>query len=170
MQSTTTSTGQWRQRLDPIDWSHPPPSWAVPAERHVHSINQCNLSGTLAQQAKRTYVNLIELFWKVMPATSNSLQMAQSPKPELGRRRCAREQYAQSLPQQASIFSAELHAVHLALLIIRDHQEERFVIFTDSLSSVQAIVIIYHDFIPTPRRGSHVKSDKTHTQSSRYTP
>ena len=27
------------------------------------------------------------------------------------------------------------------------------------------IIIIYHDFLPTPRRGSHVKSDKTHTQS-----
>ena len=37
------------------------------------------------------------------------------------------------LPKQASIFSAELHAIHL---IIRDHQE-RFVIFTDSLSSIQ---------------------------------
>ena len=32
------------------------------------------------------------------------------------------------------------------------------------------IIIIYHDFLPTPRRGSHVKSGKTHTQSSRYTP
>ena len=32
------------------------------------------------------------------------------------------------------------------------------------------VMIIYHDFLPTPRRGSHVKSDKTHTQSSRYTP
>ena len=31
------------------------------------------------------------------------------------------------------------------------------------------IIIIYYDFLPTPRRGSHVKSDKTHTQSSRYT-
>ena len=31
-------------------------------------------------------------------------------------------------------------------------------------------IIIYHDFLPTPRRGSHVKSDETHTQSSRYTP
>ena len=31
------------------------------------------------------------------------------------------------------------------------------------------IIIIYHDFLPTPRRGSHVKSGKTHTQSSRYT-
>ena len=29
----------------PIDWSHPPPLWAVPPERLVHSINQCNLSG-----------------------------------------------------------------------------------------------------------------------------
>ena len=32
------------------------------------------------------------------------------------------------------------------------------------------IIIIYHDFLPTPRRGSHVKSGKTHPQSSRYTP
>ena len=31
---------------DPIDCSHPPPSWVVPLERHVHSINQCNISGT----------------------------------------------------------------------------------------------------------------------------
>ena len=30
--------------------------------------------------------------------------------------------------------------------------------------------IICHDFLPTPRRGSQVKSGKTHTQSSRYTP
>ena len=34
----------------------------------------------------------------------------------------------------------------------------------------QFIIIIYHDFLPAPRRGCHVKSDKTHTQSSRYTP
>ena len=33
-----------------------------------------------------------------------------------------------------------------------------------------SVIIIYHDFLPTPRMGSHVKSDKTHTQSSRYTP
>ena len=37
-------------------------------------------------------------------------------------------------------------------------------------NSKNEIIIIYHDFLPTPRRGSHVKSDKTHTQSSRYTP
>ena len=35
---------------------------------------------------------------------------------------------------------------------------------------LMSIIIIYHDFLPTPRRGSHVKSDKTHTQSSRYPP
>ena len=39
-------------------------------------------------------------------------------------------------------------------------------------SGLQIIIIIYHDhdFLPTPRRGSHVKSGKTHAQSSRYTP
>ena len=31
-------------------------------------------------------------------------------------------------------------------------------------------IIIYHDFLPTKMRGSHVKSDKTHTQTSRYNP
>ena len=29
------------ETVDPIDWSHLPPSWAVPPERLVHSINQC---------------------------------------------------------------------------------------------------------------------------------
>ena len=29
------------ETVDPIDWSHPPPSWAVPPERLMHSINQC---------------------------------------------------------------------------------------------------------------------------------
>ena len=32
------------ETVDPIDWLHPPPSWAVPLERLMHSINQCNLS------------------------------------------------------------------------------------------------------------------------------
>ena len=36
-------------------------------------------------------------------------------------------------------------------------------------SCIEIIIIIYHDFLPTPRSGSHVKSHKTHTQSSRYT-
>ena len=34
----------------------------------------------------------------------------------------------------------------------------------------EVIIIIYHDFLPIPRRGSHVKWGQTHTQSSRYTP
>ena len=29
------------ETVDPIDWSHPPPSWAVPPEHLLHSINQC---------------------------------------------------------------------------------------------------------------------------------
>ena len=33
------------ETVDPIDWSHPPPSWAVPPKRLVHSINQGNQSG-----------------------------------------------------------------------------------------------------------------------------
>ena len=38
------------------------------------------------------------------------------------------------------------------------------------MEKVIIIIIIYNDFLPPPRRGSQVKSDKTHTQSSRYTP
>ena len=30
------------ETVDPIDWSHVPPSWAVPPERLVHSINRCS--------------------------------------------------------------------------------------------------------------------------------
>ena len=30
------------ETVDPIDWSQPPPSRAVPPERLVHSINRCN--------------------------------------------------------------------------------------------------------------------------------
>ena len=33
-----------------------------------------------------------------------------------------------------------------------------------SLTNQNAIlIIIYHDFLPTPRRDSHVKSDNTHS-------
>ena len=34
------------ETVDPIDWSHHPPSWTVPPQRLEHRINQCNLSGT----------------------------------------------------------------------------------------------------------------------------
>ena len=43
-------------------------------------------------------------------------------------------------------------------------------IFFEEIADIDIIIIIYHDFLPTPRRGIHVKSGKTHTQSSRYTP
>ena len=33
------------ETVDPIDWSQPPPLWAVPPERLAHIINQCKLSG-----------------------------------------------------------------------------------------------------------------------------
>ena len=33
------------EMVDPIDWSHTQPSWAVPPERLVNSINQGTLSG-----------------------------------------------------------------------------------------------------------------------------
>ena len=33
------------ETVEPIDRSHHPPSWPVPSERLVHSINQCNFSG-----------------------------------------------------------------------------------------------------------------------------
>ena len=34
------------ETVDPIDWSHSPPSWAVPPERLVHNINWCIRSST----------------------------------------------------------------------------------------------------------------------------
>ena len=30
------------EKVDSIDWSHPPPSWAVPPDRLVHSKNRCS--------------------------------------------------------------------------------------------------------------------------------
>ena len=56
--------------------------------------------------------------------------------------------------------NALLCVSHTLQSALESGQEARMVI----------IIIIYHDFLPTPRRGSHVKSGKTHTQSSRYTP
>ena len=39
------------ETVDPIDWSHPPPSWAVPHERLVHSINQCTSAESNVQHS-----------------------------------------------------------------------------------------------------------------------
>ena len=50
--------------------------------------------------------------------------------------------------------------------LLNQIQETNFV----SIRNGIIIIIIYHDFLSTPRRGSHVKSGKTDPQSSRYTP
>ena len=39
------------ETVDPIDWSHPPPSWAVPTELHVlHGVNAAYKSQVLLHQ------------------------------------------------------------------------------------------------------------------------
>ena len=43
------------------------------------------------------------------------------------------------LPDTASIFRAELYALMLAIDVVRRSKEKNFVIFSDSLSSLQAI-------------------------------
>ena len=43
------------------------------------------------------------------------------------------------LPNKASIFRAELHAISLALSLIRRSKEKNFIIFSDSMSSLEAI-------------------------------
>ena len=43
------------------------------------------------------------------------------------------------LPNKASIFRAELHALSLALSLIRRSKEKNFIIFSDSMSSLEAI-------------------------------
>ena len=49
----------------------------------------------------------------------------------------------------------------------RRHQHGKYCGPASSTSSSATgpthLIIIFHDFLPTPRRGSHVKSDKTHT-------
>ena len=55
-------------------------------------------------------------------------------------------------------------------IVVLPRQKLLTVVVERNEVSHQINIIIYHDFLPTPRRGSHVKSGKTHTQSSRYTP
>ena len=65
--------------------------------------------------------------------------------------------------RQGCVKTVSLHGVILKITETR-------VIVNVYLQELYNNNIIYHDFLPTPRRGSHVKSDKTHTQSLRYTP
>jgi len=43
------------------------------------------------------------------------------------------------LPNKASIFRAELHAVSLALSVIHNSKDKNFIIFLDSMSSLEAL-------------------------------
>jgi len=43
------------------------------------------------------------------------------------------------LPDKSSVFRAELHAILLALAVIRRSKEKNFIIFSDSMSSLKAI-------------------------------
>ena len=47
--------------------------------------------------------------------------------------------YTERLPDRSSIFSAELHAVFLAMDHIETSRKRKFVIFSDSMSCLQAI-------------------------------
>ena len=41
------------ETVDPIDWSHPPPSWPVPPELHVlHGVNATNKPEDLLHQPR----------------------------------------------------------------------------------------------------------------------
>lgn len=52
---------------------------------------------------------------------------------------CGSRTASLSLPAEASILTAELHAIKLALGIVVESSKEQFVIFTDSLSSVECL-------------------------------
>ena len=50
------------ETVDPIDRSHPPPSWAVPLERLVQRINQCDLL-----LCRRSLMTVIYWEWHLNP-------------------------------------------------------------------------------------------------------
>ena len=52
---------------------------------------------------------------------------------------CGNIERTASLPNIASIFSAELHAICLAVNIIREVTQDKYVIYTDSMDSLQSI-------------------------------
>ena len=43
------------------------------------------------------------------------------------------------IPNNISIFRAELHAIMLAMILIRKRKDKNFIIFSDSMSSLQAL-------------------------------
>ena len=79
------------------------------------------------------------------------------------------------IQQFLSIFTAELRAIRDGLLYCLSQEIGNITIASNSLSCIQSItennhsnliveeIIIYHDFLHPPRRGSHVKLDNAHT-------
>jgi len=66
---------------------------------------------------------------------------------------CENNICASRLPDNSSIFSAEIHTINLALNLIKDHNGNKFIIFSDSLSSQTAltaapgnILVPHYDF------------------------
>jgi len=70
--------------------------------------------------------------WKVTSVCQNTGRKKKSPK-------------TTRLPNKASIFRAELHAISLALSLIRRSKEKNFIIFSDSMSSLEAISVLALD-------------------------
>ena len=58
---------------------------------------------------------------------------------------CGSKRKTASLPLQASILTAELYAIEMALQLVQEQEGRRFAIFSDSRSSLTAISNIYSD-------------------------
>lgn len=53
---------------------------------------------------------------------------------------CEDEAFSEQIPSVASIFTAEMHAIHLALKHIRTKDHRKSLIYTESLSALQALI------------------------------
>ena len=49
-----------------------------------------------------------------------------------------------TLPKEASIFTAELYAIHMAKTVINENAERKFIIITDSLSVLQRLATLQY--------------------------
>ena len=109
------------------------------------------------QRSEGSHVNQLPftLYWKKQPYAGNTQQAAI---------------LRNIINQFRWLFSTV--CVNEPVSILRGDMKKAFLVlkFKWIFGICTLIIIIYHDFLPTPRRGSHVKSGKTHTQSSRYTP
>ncbi|MBJ4962446.1 RNAse HI domain-containing protein, partial [Salmonella enterica subsp. enterica serovar Mbandaka] len=68
---------------------------------------------------------------------------------------CTDEVVAQRLPSVATVFTAELHAIHLALQHIQSKPHHHAVVYVDSLSALQALCSVVcweHPMVCATRR------------------